>query len=52
MRWSFFTSMLDGWNVFLQGLKSGVVVVDAANPDRATGRWFVQEIGQRGEGAN
>ena len=27
---AFFTSMLDGWNVFLQGLLSGVVVVDAS----------------------
>ena len=31
---------------------SGVVVVDASNPDRATGRWFVQETGQRAEGTN
>jgi ketosteroid isomerase-like protein len=49
---AFFTSMLGGWNMFLQGLQSGVVVVDATNPDRATGRWFVQETGQRAEGAN
>ena len=49
---AFFTSMLKGWNVFLQGLMSGVVVLDATNPDRAAGRWFVQEIGQRTEGAN
>ena len=49
---SFFTSMLDGWNVFLQGLLSGVVVIDESNPDRALGRWFVQETGQRAEGTN
>jgi hypothetical protein len=49
---TFFTSMLDGWNVFLQGLLSGVVDIDEANPDRATGRWFVHEIGQRSDGAN
>jgi uncharacterized protein (TIGR02246 family) len=49
---AFFTSMLGGWNVFLQGLMSGVVVVDATNPARATGRWFVQEVGQRSGGAN
>jgi ketosteroid isomerase-like protein len=48
----FFTSMLSGWNVFLQGMQSGVVVIDPTNPDRATGRWFVQETGQRAEGAN
>ncbi len=49
---AFFTSMLDGWNVFLQGMLSGVVVVDEGNPDRAVGRWFVQETGQRSEGTN
>jgi uncharacterized protein (TIGR02246 family) len=49
---AFFTSMLGGWNMFLQGLQSGVVVVDATHPDCATGRWFVQETGQRAEGAN
>ena len=49
---AFFTSMLDGWNVFLQGLQSGVVVIDPTNPDHATGRWFVQEVGQRAEGTN
>lgn len=49
---SFFTSMLDGWNVFLQGLMSGVVVIDDSNSDRAHGRWFVQETGQRAEGTN
>lgn len=48
---AFFTAMLDGWNVFLQGVQSGVVVLDDANKDRATGRWFVQETGQRAEGA-
>ena len=49
---AFFTSMLDGWNVFLQGLQSGVVVLNAADADHATGRWFVQEVGQRSEGTN
>lgn len=49
---SFFTSMLDGWNVFLQALMSGVVVIDESNPDRAVGRWFVQETGQRAAGTN
>jgi uncharacterized protein (TIGR02246 family) len=49
---AFFTSMLDGWNVFLQGLQSGVVVLNAADADHATGRWFVQEVGQRAGGTN
>lgn len=49
---SFFTSMLDGWNVFLQALMSGVIAIDASNPVRAVGRWFVQETGQRAEGTN
>ena len=47
---AFFTSMLDGWNVFLQALMSGVIVADASNSNRAEGRWFVQETGQRAEG--
>ena len=47
-----FTSMLDGWSVFLQGLQSGVVTLNAADADHATGRWFVQEVGQRTEGTN
>ena len=49
---SFFSAMLDGWNVFLQGLQAGVIVIDPTNPDHATGRWFVQEVGQRREGTN
>ena len=49
---AFFTSMLGGWNAFLQGLLSGVVNLDGANPDKATGRWFVHEIGQRSDGDN
>ena len=49
---AFFTTMLHGWNVFLQGLQSGVVVLNATDADPATGRWFVQEVGQRAEGTN
>ncbi len=49
---AFFTTMLDGWNFFLHGLQSGVIVVGADDPDRATGRWFVQETGQRADGTN
>lgn len=49
---TFFTAMLDGWNVFLQGMLSGVVIVDSVDSDRAVGRWFVQETGQRTDGTN
>jgi uncharacterized protein (TIGR02246 family) len=49
---TFFTAMLDGWNIFLQGVQSGVISLDGADPDRAVGRWFVQETGQRAEGTN
>lgn len=48
----FFTRMLEGWNAFVQGLLSGRVVLDAADPDRATGRWYVLEIGQRANGSD
>ena len=47
---AFFGSMLDGWSIFLQGLLSGVVTLDSGDPDRAQGRWFVQEVGQREDG--
>jgi uncharacterized protein (TIGR02246 family) len=49
---TFFATMLEDWNAFFQGLLSGVVVLDRTDPDRATGRWFVEETGQRSEGAN
>jgi AcrR family transcriptional regulator len=49
---TFFATMLEGWNAFIQGLLSGNVVFDKADPDRARGRWFVLEMGQRSEGAN
>jgi hypothetical protein len=49
---SFFTKMLEDWNAFIQGVLSGMVLVDASDPDRAKGRWFVEETGQRIEGAN
>jgi uncharacterized protein (TIGR02246 family) len=49
---SFFTDMLGDWNAFFQALLSGIVVFDPADSNRAQGRWFVQETGQRSEGAN
>jgi uncharacterized protein (TIGR02246 family) len=49
---SFFATMLEDWNAFIQGLLSGVVVLDPADPDRATGRWFVEETGQQTSGAH
>ena len=48
----FFTAMLQDWNAFIQGLQSGLVVFDTTDSDRAGGRWFVQETGQRSDGAN
>jgi ketosteroid isomerase-like protein len=48
---SFFGTMLEDWNAFIQGLLSGVVILDGADPDRATGRWFVEETGQQSGGA-
>jgi uncharacterized protein (TIGR02246 family) len=49
---AFFMDMLADWNAFIQALLSGVVVFDATDPELAIGRWFVQETGQRSEGAN
>jgi ketosteroid isomerase-like protein len=47
---SFFTSMLDGWTAFLQGLQSGVLT--ESGPEFARGRWFVHEYGQRADGTS
>jgi hypothetical protein len=33
-------------------MMSGVVSLDPSNPDRAAGRWFVQETGQRADGTD
>jgi uncharacterized protein (TIGR02246 family) len=49
---TFFADMLAEWNAFIQGLLSGVIVFDEDDPDRAKGRWFVEETGQRNEGTN
>jgi ketosteroid isomerase-like protein len=48
----FFADMLKDWNAFFQAVLSGVVVLDATDPDRAKGRWFVDETGQQSAGAN
>jgi uncharacterized protein (TIGR02246 family) len=48
----FFANMLKGWNAFVQALLSGRVVLDARDPDRATGRWYILEIGQRSSGSD
>jgi uncharacterized protein (TIGR02246 family) len=48
---AFFATMLEDWNVFMQGLLSGVVVLDPTDVNRATGRWFVEETGQRSDGS-
>lgn len=46
----FFARMLEGWTAFVQGLLSGRVVLDPDDPDRARGRWYVLEMGQRSGG--
>jgi uncharacterized protein (TIGR02246 family) len=48
----FFTTMLEDWSAFIQAVLSGVVVLDTDDPDRAKGRWFVQETGQQSGGTN
>lgn len=47
-----FAKLLQGWNVLIQGLLSGHVRLDPAEPDRATGRWYIYEFGQRADGSN
>lgn len=47
-----FARLLEGWNQFVQGLLSGRVHLDPADPDRATGRWYIWEFGQRSDGTD
>jgi uncharacterized protein (TIGR02246 family) len=48
----FFATMLQDWNAFIQAVLSGIVVLDPDDPDRAAGRWFVEETGQQSAGTN
>lgn len=48
----FFGRMLSGWNAFVQVIPSGRVFLDEADADRARGRWYVHEVGQRSNGTN
>ena len=49
---SFFAEQLEGWNLLVQGILSGRVHLDPADADRASGRWFIFEFGQRENGTN
>jgi len=47
-----FTILLDGWKGFLHVVPSGRVLLDPADRDRASGRWYVMEAGQRSDGTD
>lgn len=47
-----FTRLLEGWTGFLHVLPSGRVRLDPDDRDRASGRWYVMEMGQRTDGAD
>lgn len=49
---AFFSGLLDGWNLLLQGLLSGHVDLDPVEPDRATGCWYIWEFGQSADGTD
>jgi len=49
---AFFGGLLEGWNLFLQGVLSGRVHLDPTEHDRAAGRWYIWEIGQLSDGTD
>lgn len=46
----FLSDLLHDWTVIVHALLSGRVHLDPVDPDRATGRWYVAEFGQRADG--
>ena len=47
---AFLASMLEGWTRMIHGLVSGRIVLDPTHHDRAHGRWYIVEFGQRADG--
>jgi uncharacterized protein (TIGR02246 family) len=47
---AFLDGLLDGWATIVHALLSGRVRVDPTDHDRATGRWYIAEFGQRADG--
>ena len=41
-----FSEFLSPFSAFLHALLSGIVRLDPEDPDRATGRWYMMELGQ------
>jgi len=48
---AFFRQLLTDWNALVQGLLSGEIVLDPVEHDRAHGRWYIFEFGQRVDGS-
>jgi len=47
---AFLDDLLGSWATIVHALLSGRVHLDATDHDRATGRWYIAEFGQRGDG--
>ena len=47
---AFLDGLLDGWTTIVHALLSGRVHLDPTDHDRATGRWYIAEFGQRADG--
>ena len=48
---AFLEGLLGNWNGIVHALLSGVIHLDPADHDRATGRWYISEFGQLESGA-
>lgn len=49
---AFLDGLLDGWEVIVHALLSGRVGIDPSDHDRATGRWYISELGRRRDGTD
>ena len=45
-----FEKLLADYQLLIQGAMSGVIVLDAEDPDRARGRWHIHEHGRTHDG--
>lgn len=47
-----FSGLLTAFSLLIQGVSSGLVQLDPADPDRATGRWYIWEVARMADGTD
>jgi len=44
---AFLAALLEHWSTIVHGYLSGRIHLDPTDPDRATGRWYIEEFGEK-----